>query len=76
MTFAVEKAFGGQKIMLAEVQAKLAAAEKQVSSGKILPAKEALAREALEVNSSMVFIKVGRSVCTVRIRNSHFAQPL
>ena len=43
MTFAVEKAFGGQKIMLAEVQAKLAAAEKQVSSGKILPAKEALA---------------------------------
>ena len=43
MTFAVEKAFGGKKIMLAEVQAKLAAAEKQVSSGKILPAKEALA---------------------------------
>ena len=44
MTFAVEKAFGGKKIMLAEVQAKLAAAEKQVSSGKILPAKEALAK--------------------------------
>ena len=33
MTFVVEKAFDGQKIILAEVQAKLARAEKQVSSG-------------------------------------------
>ena len=32
-----------QQIVLAEVQAKLVAAEKQVASGKILPAKEALA---------------------------------
>lgn len=44
MTFAVEKAFDGQKIILTEVQAKLARAEKQASSGKILPAKEALAK--------------------------------
>lgn len=44
MTFVVEKVFGKQKIILAEVQAKLARAEKQVSSGKILPAKEALAK--------------------------------
>lgn len=44
MTFAVEKAFGGQKIMLAEVQAKLAAAEEQADNGKIFPAKEALAK--------------------------------
>ena len=41
MTFVVEKAFDGQKTILAEVQAKLARAEKQVSSGKILP-EEAL----------------------------------
>lgn len=44
MTFAVEKTFGEQEIMLAEVQAKLDAAEKQVDGGKILPAKEALAK--------------------------------
>lgn len=60
MTFAVEKAFGGQKIMLAEVQAKLAAAEKQVSSGKILPAKEALAISILQ-SQPMTFYRKRRS---------------
>lgn len=42
MTFVVEKVFGKQKIILAEVQAKLVAAEEQADNGKILPAKEAL----------------------------------
>lgn len=42
MTFVVEKVFSEQKIILAEVQAKLAAAEEQADNGKILPAKEAL----------------------------------
>ena len=42
MTFALEKTFGEQGIMLAEVRIKLAAVEKQVDSGKIIPVKEEL----------------------------------